>query len=175
MKPIETERLTLRLWNASDFDTYAAMCADPEVMRFLGPRRPLLRFEAWQTFASLIGHWHLRGFGMFAVVERTSGEVIGRIGPWEPEGWPEFEIGWTLRPSHWGKGYATEAVRASIQYAFSELGRQHLISIIDPENIRSIAVATRVGEKFEGKLVIIPHPDKTFLQYGLKREDWPGL
>ena len=175
MDPLETERLTLRQWITADFDAYAEMCADPAVMRFLSPRRPLSRFEAWQSFASLVGHWQLRGFGMFAVVERETGTLVGRIGPWQPESWPEFEVGWTLHPSHWGKGYATEAVRAALRYSFVDVGRPHVISIIDPDNINSIRVAERVGEKLEGDVTIPTQPDRRFLQYGLSREDWSRL
>jgi RimJ/RimL family protein N-acetyltransferase len=166
---LETERLILRKWNLSDFDSYARMTAEPEVMRFLSPRRPLSRYEAWGSLASMVGHWQLRGFGMFAVVERASSQLIGRVGPWQPEGWPDFEIGWTLRSRFWGHGFATEAVKACIQYAFTTLDRAHLISIIDPENIRSIAVAERAGEQLEGNVTIPSMPGKQFLQYGLYR------
>src|SRR6516225_635984 len=138
MVTLETDRLVLRMWTAADFEAYAEMCADPKVMEFLGPRRPMSRFEAWQSFSSLFGHWQLRGFGMFAVVERVTKTLVGRVGPWQPEGWPDFEVGWTILPSYWGRGYATEAVRACIRHAFTELDRSHLISIIDPQNVRSI-------------------------------------
>ena len=98
MTTLETERLTLRQWTLEDFDDFAAMSADPEVMRFLAvDGKPLSRFAAWQGLSSNVGHWALRGFGMFAVVERSTGTFIGRAGPWQPEGWPDFEIGWTLR------------------------------------------------------------------------------
>ena len=172
--PLETERLILRLWEADDFEAYAGMCAEPEVMRFIAvDGKPMSRFDAWRSFSSLIGHWYLRGFGMFAVVERSSGDLVGRIGPWQPEGWPDFEIGWTLRRNHWGRGYATEAVKACITYAFEKLGKRHLISVIAPDNLRSIRVAERVGERLEGT-VTLPHvPDKMFLQYGMQQEDWP--
>ena len=110
---------------------------------------------------------------MFAVVERSSGDLVGRIGPWQPEDWPDFEIGWTLRRNHWGRGYATEAVKACITYAFEKLGKRHLISVIAPDNLRSIRVAERVGERLEGT-VTLPHvADKMFLQYGMQKEDWP--
>ena len=110
---------------------------------------------------------------MFAVVERGSGQLAGRIGPWQPEGWPDFEVGWSLRRNYWGRGYATEAVKACITYSFEKLGKPHLISVIHPDNHRSIRVAERVGERLEGT-VTLPHaPDKNFLQYGLRRGDWP--
>lgn len=170
---LETERLLLRRWEPTDFDVYAAMYAEAEVMRFLAADgRPMSRFDAWRSLSTQVGHWYLRGFGMFAVVERASGNLIGRIGPWQPEGWPDFEIGWTLRSAYWGHGYATEAVKSCITYSFTELGRSHLISVIDPDNIRSIRVAERVGERLEGTTSLPNVPNKKLLQYGLDRKDW---
>lgn len=87
MKTLETERLTLRMCSLEDFEGYAAMGADPEVMRFLSvDGKPMPRFAAWQSFSAQVGHWHLRGYGMFTVIERATGSFVGRIGPWQPEG-----------------------------------------------------------------------------------------
>lgn len=170
---LQTERLILRMWREQDFDAYAAMSADPRVMQFLVPDgKPMSRPEAWRSFAVQIGHWQLRGFGMFAVIERTTEELVGRIGPWQPEGWPDFEIGWSLRSEYWGKGYAVEAATACIRYAFTVLNRDHLISVIDPDNTRSIRVAERVGERLEGETVLPHLPDRRLLQYGLHRSYW---
>lgn len=174
MPLLTTERLALRMWDSADFETYAAMCADPEVMRFLSPDgQPLSRFAAWQSFSSIVGHWNLRGFGLFAVTERSSGQLIGRVGPWQPEGWPDFEIGWTIRRQFWGRGYATEAASACVAYAFNDLRRSHVISLILPENVRSIRVAERLGERLEGETTLPHlHADTRVLQYGISREDW---
>jgi RimJ/RimL family protein N-acetyltransferase len=173
MPTLHTERLALREWRFEDFEDLAAMSADPEVMRFLSPDgRPLTRFATWQGLCALVGHWQLRGFGLFAVEERASGRLVGRIGPWQPEGWPDFEIGWTLRSEYWGRGYATEAVERCLAFAFNDLQRTHVASFIDPDNARSIRVAERVGETLEGR-VALPHlPNKTILQYGLHRDAW---
>lgn len=173
MTTLETERLTLRMWELGDFEAFAAMSAEPEVMRFLAADgKPLSRFAAWQGFSGNVGHWSLRGFGMFAVVERATNDFVGRIGPWHPEGWPGFEIGWTLRSQYWGRGYATEAVTTCIAHAFTELHQTHVISLILPDNIRSIRVAERVGERLECE-VTLPHvPNRPVLQYGLTRSDW---
>jgi RimJ/RimL family protein N-acetyltransferase len=173
VRPLETERLILREWRADDFDAFAGMMADPKVMQFLaGDGKPLSRFVAWRAFTDMVGHWTLRGFGMFAVVEKASAILVGRVGPWEPEGWPEFEIGWTLRSEYWGRGYATEAGMRCADYAFTELGRHHFISLISPGNARSISVAERLGERLEGE-VTLPHiPDEPVLQYGLHVSDW---
>jgi RimJ/RimL family protein N-acetyltransferase len=139
MTMLQTERLLLRKWEPTDLEAYVAMCSNPEVMRFISPDgKPMSRFDAWRNLAVHTGHWYLKGFGQFAVVERCSGELVGRVGPWQPDDWPDFEIGWALRSEYWGRGYATEAVRACIEYSFTTLGRTHLVSIIDSENIRSI-------------------------------------
>ena len=170
---LETDRLILRRWTLGDFEDFAAMSADPRVMQFLAvDGRPDSRFGSWRSLCGMVGHWQLRGFGLFAVIERQTGTFVGRVGPWEPEGWPDFEIGWALRSEYWGRGYATEAVNRCIAHAFTDLNRSHLSSFILPENTRSIRVAERVGERFEGK-VVLPHlPDRKVLQYGLSRNEW---
>src|SRR5207253_7997909 len=94
---LETPRLLLRMLRESDLDAYAAMLADPEVMRHLGDGRPLSRPEAWRNLALMVGHWQLRGYGLWAAEERATGALVGRIGLWNPEGWPGLEVGWTLR------------------------------------------------------------------------------
>ena len=147
---LETERLALRLFRESDTDAYAEMVGDPEVMRFLGGR-PVPRAEAWRNMAMMLGHWRLRGYGMWAVEEKASGEMVGRVGCWKPEGWPGLEVGWTLRRRFWGRSFATEAARASVNYAFDVLNQARVISLIAPENVNSIRVAERLGEKPEGE------------------------
>ena len=106
---LETERLKLRMWRESDLDDYAELTADPLVMRYLQPGKPpFTRADAWRSMAFFMGHWQMRGYGHWAVEEKASGRMIGRIGFLNPEGWPGFEIGWTLARQAWGKGYATE-------------------------------------------------------------------
>jgi RimJ/RimL family protein N-acetyltransferase len=151
---METERLVLRMFRESDTDAYAEMLADPEVMRFLGGK-PMPRAEAWRNMAMVLGHWHLRGYGFWAVEEKESGELVGRVGCWRPEGWPGLEVGWTLRRRFWGRGYATEAARAAVNYVFTVLDQTRVISLIDPENVNSIRVAERLGEKPEGEWEIL--------------------
>jgi RimJ/RimL family protein N-acetyltransferase len=145
---LETPRLILRGMEPADFDTFAAMMADPEVARFITmDQRAQDRMDAWRTMAYAMGHWLLRGFGMWAVVEKTSGRFIGRVGPNQPEGWPDREIGWALARDAWGKGYATEAAGAAMDYAFTVMRWPRAISIIHPDNTRSVAVARRLGEE----------------------------
>lgn len=93
---IDTPRLRLRGFEARDLETYAAMCADPEVMRFVGDGVPLDRAAAWRQMALFLGHWPLRGFGTWALEERASGCLVGRAGFLQPEGWPGVELGWLL-------------------------------------------------------------------------------
>jgi len=138
---LTTDRLTLRGWRDDDLDAYAEITADPEVMHFMGG--PLDRADTWRQMAFIAGHWELRGYGLW-VVERE-GELIGRIGLLNPEGWPGLEVGWLLGRQAWGHGYATEAARAAVEYAWRELDVQQLISLIAPDNTASAAVAGRLG------------------------------
>lgn len=162
---LETERLLLRQWRLDDFDTYEKMCADEEIMRYIGGKT-FSRIEAWRHMAYLVGHWELLGYGHFAVEEKASGRFIGRIGFLNPGGWPGFEIGWTLAREAWGKGFAIEGARRALDFAFKELDKPHVISLIHPENKASIRVAERLGEKVEGKTEVLGIP---VLIYGIDR------
>jgi RimJ/RimL family protein N-acetyltransferase len=166
---LRTERLTLRMFREADFEQYAKLCADPEVVRYLGEGKTLSRAEAWRQMAMLIGHWQLRGYGPWAVEETSSGNLVGRIGFFNPEGWPGFEAGWVLAREHWGKGYAIEGARRALDYAFSEMGREHVISLIHPENLGSIKVAERLGEKLESTTELFGHE---VLVYGIDKAAW---
>jgi RimJ/RimL family protein N-acetyltransferase len=166
MKGLETERLRFRMFRDDDIDEYAAICADPEVMRHL-TGQPMTRLEAWRHMAMLLGHWTLRGYGMWAVEEKRTGELLGRIGFHNPDGWPGFELGWTLKRAAWGKGYATEGARFALNYAFTEMNRDHVISVIRPENLPSIRVAERLGEKLETQTEVMGFP---VLVYGIDRQ-----
>jgi RimJ/RimL family protein N-acetyltransferase len=147
---LETPRLRLRAWRDADLDPYAAMCGDAVVMRYMGDGSTMTRDDAWRQMAMFVGHWQLRGFGMWAVEERDSARFIGRVGLHRPEGWPGLEVGWMLSPDTWGRGYASEAGRASLEHAWHVLGADHVISVIHPENVQSIRVAERLGERPEG-------------------------
>jgi RimJ/RimL family protein N-acetyltransferase len=162
---LETDRLILRMFRETDFEEYARMTADPEVMRFLGGKT-LNRFEAWRHMAFMLGHWHLRGYGHWAVEEKASGKFAGRIGFLNPEEWPGFELGWTLAREFWGKGYATEGARRALEYGFEQMDRNHVISLIHPDNTPSIRVAERLGEKVEGKTELFGNE---VLVYGIRK------
>lgn len=161
---ILTDRLRLRAFVEDDLDAWAAICADPEVARFTSGE-PLDREAAWNGMALLNGHWLLRGYGLWALEERETGTgdaaargsgedrgtgtLVGRAGLWYPPGWPGIEIGWALGSQYWGRGLATEAARATLDWAWRELELDHLISVIAPDNVRSIRVAEAIGERFE--------------------------
>jgi RimJ/RimL family protein N-acetyltransferase len=147
---LETRRLRLRAFREEDLEPYARMCADPEVMRYLGDGRGLDRSEAWRQIALFLGHWRLRGYGLWAAELRETGRFIGRIGLWNPEGWPGLEVGWLVDRSHWGRGLATEGGRAALGWAFETLGAERVLSVIHPENAASIRVAEKLGERLQG-------------------------
>jgi [ribosomal protein S5]-alanine N-acetyltransferase len=149
---LETPRLRLRMFGAADWDAYAAMCADAEVMRYIGPGGPVSAEEAWRSMAAFLGHWALLGYGMWALEHRDSGVLLGRVGYLDRPGWPGFELGWVLGREHWGHGYAREAAAVALQHAFDVLRRDRVISLIRPDNQRSIAVATALGETLHGPI-----------------------
>ncbi|MGB6299418.1 MAG: GNAT family N-acetyltransferase [Rivularia sp. (in: cyanobacteria)] len=166
---LKTNRLILREFRESDLDAYAEISADAEVMRYLGTGKILSRAESWRSMAAIIGHWYFRGYGLWAVEEQQSGEMIGRIGCWKPEGWIGLEVGWSLRRAFWGKGFATEAGLASIDFAFTKLQQTHVISLINPNNKASSRVAEKLGEKLKGETEVLGNKA---LVYGISREEW---
>jgi RimJ/RimL family protein N-acetyltransferase len=146
---LETERMVLRPFQEKDLEAYARICAGPEVMRFLGDGRALSRAEAWRQMAFFLGHWQLRGYGLWAAELKQNGALVGRIGLHNPKGWPGLEVGWLLDRTVWGQGLATEGGRAALDFAFATLAAGRVISVIQPGNTRSIRVAERLGERFE--------------------------
>ena len=151
---IETERLILREWRESDFDAYADFRADTEACKYVGV---LNRGEAWRAMAYWAGHWSLLGFGLWCVTLK-SGEPIGYCGPYYPKEWPEAEIGWGIYPRYQRNGYATEAARASLSFAYKTLGWKTAISLIANNNAPSIALATKLGAAREGSFLIRETP-----------------
>lgn len=159
---LETPRLVLRGFSASDVEPYVRMMADAEVTRFLGDGRPLDRTDAWRQLALLIGHWELRGFGLWAVEERASGRLIGRIGCHEPEGWPGFELGYVLTREAWGQGFAREGAAAALDFARRVLKRDAIISLIRPGNSASIAVARHFGARRTASVEFFGAPTEVY-------------
>lgn len=167
-----TERLRLRGWRSDDLDGVADLLADPDVARFLTrDGRPADRTQSWRYLALYAGHWALRGYGPFAVEDRATGAFLGRVGPWRPDGWPGFEIGWGLKRSAWGKGLAFEASVAAGRWAFETFGLGEVVSLIRADNERSARLARRLGAKPDDQPWSV---DPAFVVWRAQRRDWPG-
>jgi len=168
---LETERLVLREWRAEDFEDYAKLCADNEVMHFLGGVQE--RGDAWRSMSGAIGHWQMRGYGQWVVTRKPDPTFIGRVGLINPEGWPALEVGWTLARNYWGHGYATEAANAAMGYGFLTQPVDRLISSIDPDNVASQSVAKRLGEtKGERTMLRIRQEDFPVDIWSISRDEW---
>ncbi|QNH16654.1 Acetyltransferase (GNAT) domain protein [Xanthomonas sp. SS] len=168
---LETERLLLRPPSAADFADFCRFTADAEAMRHLGGvQSPPV---AWRALAALVGSWQLQGFSMFSVIEKRSGQWIGRIGPWQPHGWPGTEVGWGIARAYWGQGYAPEAARASIDWAFAQLGWTEVIHTIAADNVNSKAVPAKLGARYL-RQDRLPEPMQAHEVevWGQSRADW---
>jgi RimJ/RimL family protein N-acetyltransferase len=148
---IETERLVLRRWRMSDAEPFAAINADPAVMRWIGGGRVLGRGLSDDLIARFEKEWEERGFGLWAVGSRAEPEALlgfcGLTVPmFLPAVLPAVEVGWRLARAAWGRGYATEAARAALAYGFgAAVGMEEIIAIVDPSNARSLRVAEKLG------------------------------
>jgi RimJ/RimL family protein N-acetyltransferase len=168
---LETPRLVLRPTRREDFDAWAAFVADAESARYVGGTQP--RSVAWRSFLTMAGAWYIQGFAMFSVIEKTSGRWIGRIGPWQPEGWPGTEVGWGIVRDRCGLGYATEAATAAIDWAFAELGWTDVIHTIDVANTPSQAVARKLGSRNRGRGQLpAPYSDIVVDIWGQTKAEW---
>jgi RimJ/RimL family protein N-acetyltransferase len=154
-----TERLLLRRWRVGDAVAFAALNADPEVMRWIGGGRVLGRGLSDDLIARFEREWDERGFGLWALSRRDDpdGELLGFCGltvpMFLPAVLPAVEVGWRLARGAWGRGYATEAAREAVAWGFSEQPElREIIAIVDPGNDRSLRVA--------GKLGMTPRPDR---------------
>lgn len=155
---IETERLILRGRRADDFPAYVAMWSQPEVLQFTAPKA-LTREEAWTKFARMEGFWAITGYGFWVVEEKATGAFLGEAGladfrrDIEPslDGKPEF--GWGFVASAHGKGFATEATKAALDWARGTLSARTYCCIIDPRNAASIRVAEKCGFRRVGEAV----------------------
>jgi RimJ/RimL family protein N-acetyltransferase len=152
---LETARLLLRPPRLADLDAWAQMMGDAETAQYIGGVQT--RSQCWRGLMTMIGAWISTGCSMFSVIEKRSGEWLGRLGPWQPEGWPGTEVGWGLRRSSWGKGYAYEGTVAAIDYAFTDLGWDEVIHTIAPDNLASQRLAERLGSVNTGR-VALPAP-----------------
>ena len=134
------------------------MLSDPGTARFITvDGKPVVdEMTGWRHAVVMAGHWVLHGAGMFVVEEKSSGKFAGRVGPWWPPGWPGFEVGWGIAREFRGKGYAVEAARASIDWAFATYDIDRIVHCIDRENIASQGVARRLGAKGSRNRIVRP-------------------
>ncbi|MEN8838575.1 MAG: GNAT family N-acetyltransferase [Celeribacter marinus] len=168
---ITTQRLTLRAHRTSDFDAYATAFAS-ERARFMGG--PMERRKAWFAFCGDIAQWSLFGHGAWGVERTDDGIFIGQVAIGKPPHFPEVELGWMLCEGAEGHGYAFEAATAARAWAYGEMGRATLVSYIDAENTRSIALAERLGAFIDPtsatpddeNCLVYRHPDPAALQDG---------
>jgi RimJ/RimL family protein N-acetyltransferase len=168
---LTTERLILRPPQTEDFENWAKFCADEVTMTHLGGVQK--RAEAWRNMCFVRGAWEIRGYAMFSMIRRDTGEWIGRTGPHFPEGWPGTEVGWGIMREHTGKGYAHEAAVAAIDYVFDALGWDEVIHTINPENSESIALAERLGSYNQGPTQLAaPFEEARVDCYGQSKAEW---
>ncbi|MEM6390587.1 MAG: GNAT family N-acetyltransferase [Pseudomonadota bacterium] len=161
---IETERLILRAPQAGDEEAFIpfAMSARAE---FIGGGAECDLGLAWRIMAIIAGHWTIRGYGSFVLVDKATGTPIGSAGPWHPAGWPEQELGWTIwNADYEGTGLAHEAVLALRHYVYETLKWPTAVSYIDERNARSIALAERLGCRLD-KAAEQPKPESPCLIY----------
>ena len=158
---VETERLRRERWRRDHAPGLAAVNADAEVMQFINDGVPLTRVESGIGSDRVAEHWRTYGFGLWAVIEKSSERMIGFAGISHPlwlPGWERaVEVGWRLHRHAWGRGYATEAGRAGLDYGLERLALKEVIALIHPDNLRSAAVARRLGLELRER---IPHPQR---------------
>lgn len=142
MVVIETDRLILRPLTADDYDDYLALANEPEVARFTLPLSPA---EASERLCDTEREWAERGYGRMAILDRNDRRFLGRSGLHLWSQFDETEIGWSLKPSEWGRGYASEAARACLEWGFAKLTLPYITAMIQPDNERSLAVARGLG------------------------------
>jgi len=153
---LQTRRLTLREYRMDDFDAFAAHLADPRATTFVGTHD---RRNAWRIFGSNAGGWLLQGVGWWAVELRESGALVGNVGAFFRETWPEIEIGWNTFHAYWGQAIATEAATEVVRYVLEARGERRVTALIDPLNAASLRVAAHLGMTYEadadffGKLI----------------------
>ena len=165
---VHTERLVLRAMGEHDLDGYEAMFSDERVYQWFGGQ-VVDRADMWRSIAMHLGHWALRGYGQWSLEDRETGELVGRAGLWQPEGWPGLEVGWAVAPALWKRGYATEAGAAARDWAFEHLGVDELISVTLPHNAASRRVMEKIGLVYDRTE---PVRGNDQVVYRMTRRDW---
>jgi len=163
---LNTERLLLRAFEKDDLDPFADIVSDPEVMqRATYDGTTMNRTQAWNWLCMMLGHWHMRGYGIWGIEEKESGEFIGRIGLQFLDWFDDVELVWMLSKSAWGKGFATEGARAVIEYSLNTLALPRIAAVIRKENKPSIRLAQRLGMEMEKE---VTRQEILFYQYVIK-------
>lgn len=154
---IKTGRLLLRRWRDDDVEPFAAMCSDPEVMRYIGSGATRTRAQAQASIEAYERDWEKKGYGLCAVELLEDGGFLGFTGLSEPtflpEVMPAVEIGWRFARQSWGKGYASEAARAALEYGLKDLGLSEIVSIYQAENHASERIIQKLGMLFDREAI----------------------
>jgi [ribosomal protein S5]-alanine N-acetyltransferase len=143
---VETERLILRGPVADDFPVYRDFFADPIASAAYGG--PLDEERAWRVLATDIGHWVLRGYGRWAAIEKSSGDMVGGCGLWWPMGYPRSELTWWIIPEFRRNGYAFEASQAAVRFGYQSLGWSLVETHMNDENEAARRLAEKLGGEF---------------------------
>jgi RimJ/RimL family protein N-acetyltransferase len=171
-RSVDTARLQLRVPELEDAEAFMGILWDPEVVE----QKQVTLLEppggldlALKNTQEMLRHWELRGYGHWSVIEKATGHVIGCVGFYHPQrSWPGVDLGWVLHRSRWGHGFATEAARAALQWAWGHTQVDRIVSLIAPDDRRSIRVATKIGERFERADIDPVHGEPVHV-YGIHR------
>ena len=158
---LKTDRLILRRPTVSDVPAMSAYSASERAC-YTGGFQGTMR--AWMQSAGTLGHWEIRGYGLWAVTLRDTGDIVGLVGPFYPDGWPETEFGWMLFDGYEGQGYAEEAARAALAHARESFGWTDIVHYIVAKNTRSIALAEKLGATLDPDAAQ-PFPERPILVY----------
>jgi RimJ/RimL family protein N-acetyltransferase len=150
---VETARLLLRLPELADAEALMGILWDPDVVaqkQVTLTEAPGGLDLALKNTNGMLRQWELRGYGQWSVIEKATGRVIGIVGFYNPErSWPGVDLGWVLHRSRWGHGLATEAAAAAVEWIWKYTEIDRVVSLIAPDDLRSIRIATKIGERFE--------------------------
>lgn len=152
-KSIETARLLLRVPELADAEALMGILWDPEVVE----QKQVTLTEppggldlALKNTNGMLRQWELRGYGQWSVIEKVTGHVMGCVGFYHPQGpWPGVDLGWVVQRSRWRHGFATEAATAALEWIWENTPIDRVVSLIAPDDLRSIRIATKIGERFE--------------------------
>ena len=169
MSEIETARLRLRKVTPNDLTRLFAIRSDPEVMKFIGSGRPNSLEEVRTTLNRYLAHWEQHGFGRWSVDYKETDELIGWCGLCYLEDTGEVEIGYGIAKAYWGKGLASEAATASINYGFEELGLDRIVAVAWPDNASSRRIMDKLGMKY---VKVTRHHDADVVYYAIKRDQY---